>query len=77
MINVKMKSLFWSVTAVYLNGPHFDALEVAESGLIFLSILTRGLDGELLWIGGVDRPFHLQFINVTPVAATFGLGRVK
>lgn len=77
MINVKMKSLFWSVTEVYLNGPHFDALGVAESGLIFLLILTSGLDGKLLWIGGVDRPFHPQFINVTPVAATFGFGRVR
>ena len=77
MVNVKMRNLFWSVTAVYLNGPHFDALEVVESELIFHSALTRGLAGKLLWIGGVDRPFHLQFINVTPVAATFGLGRVK
>tara|TARA_R110000868_G_scaffold59317_2_gene182042 strand:+ start:260 stop:541 length:282 start_codon:yes stop_codon:yes gene_type:complete len=75
MDNVKMKNLFWSVTAVYLNGPHFDAQELAESGLTFLSILTSALTGKLLWIGGVDRLFHLQFINVTPVAATFGFVR--
>ncbi len=77
MANVTMKNLFWSVTVVYLNGSHFDALEAVESGLLFHSTLTRGLAGKLLWIGGVDRPFHLQFINVTSVAATFGLGRVK
>lgn len=77
MINAKRKNLLWSVTAVYLNGSHFDALVVAESGLIFLSILTSGRVGKLLWIGGVGRPLRLQFINVTLVAATFGLGRVK
>lgn len=62
---------------MYINGSHFDALVVAESTLIFLSILTRGRVGTLLWTGGVDRLLLPQFINATPAAATFGFEKAE
>jgi hypothetical protein len=75
--SVQLKTLFWSVTAAYLNGLHFDALGVAESELTFRSTLTCGQIGKLLWTGGVDPLSCLQSINVTTVGATFGLEKAR